>query len=70
MTTVSRVPQECPCCSAYGWITLVLRAHLEGITSTWRCMKCLHHWSILQSWRTRLDEPVKPVRALRARLTA
>jgi hypothetical protein len=69
MTTTSRVPQECPCCSTYGWITLVLRAHLEGITSTWRCMKCLHQWSILQSWRARLDEPVRTIRLTRSRLT-
>ena len=70
MTTMSRVPQVCPCCSSFGWITLVLRAHLEGITSTWRCMKCLHHWSILQSWRARIDEPVRKVRQTRRRLTA
>jgi len=70
MTTMSRVPQVCPCCSSFGWITLVLRAHLEGITSTWRCIKCLHHWSILQSWRARIDEPVRKVRQARRRLTA
>jgi hypothetical protein len=70
MTTMSRVPQVCPCCSTFGWITMALRAHLEGITSTWRCMKCLHHWSILQTWRTRLDEPVRKVAPTRRRLTA